>query len=124
MLIFLIILSSVALHGFAAAPSGPWDQFNFAPKNRSSSPTSVRSTQGNVQNAQALIGSGTAALTGNGSFIVLDFGQEVVIRHKDSEIYYSCKNRLEAAFSSTSINQPQTLDSPCLSANRLNLSVL
>ncbi|KAF5355117.1 hypothetical protein D9756_005314 [Leucocoprinus leucothites] len=77
MLVLLVTLSFIVLQVLAVAPKGPWDQFNFAPRNRTSRPTSIHSTQGNVRNAQALIGSGTARLTGNGSFIVVDFGQEV-----------------------------------------------
>jgi len=77
MLASLVALLLIALQAFSIAPKGPWDHFNFAPKNRTSRPASIHSTQGNVQNAQALIGSGTATLAGNGSFVVIDFGQEV-----------------------------------------------
>ena len=73
----LAALLFIALQAFSIAPKGPWDHFNFAPKSRTSRPTSIHSIQGNIQNAQALIGSGTATLTGNSSFVVVDFGQEV-----------------------------------------------
>jgi hypothetical protein len=79
MLIRFIALLLLAIQALAVAPSGPWDQFNFAPKNRTSHPITIRSTQGNVSNAQDLLGSGSATLTGSGSFIVVDFGQEVIL---------------------------------------------
>jgi len=78
MLASLVALLFIALQASSIAPKGPWDNFNFAPKSRTSRPVSIHSTQGDVQNAQALIGSGTATLTGNGSFVVVDFGQEVM----------------------------------------------
>jgi len=73
----LVALPFIVLQVFSIAPKGPWDHFNFAPKSRTSRPTNIHSTQGNIQNAQALIGSGIATLTGNGSYVVVDFGQEV-----------------------------------------------
>ena len=73
----LVALLFSALQASSIAPKGPWDNFNFAPKNRTSRPARIHSTQGNVQNAQALVGFGTATITGNGSFVVVDFGQEV-----------------------------------------------
>jgi len=83
----LVALLFIALQAFSIAPKGPWDHFNFAPKSRTSWPTSIHSTQGNIQNAQALIGSGAATFTGNGSFAVVDFGQEVTV-------HYGVKDRL------------------------------
>lgn len=77
MLVLFIALSLVVVGTLGLAPHGPWDQFNFAPQSRASRPTRIHSVQGNVQNANALVSSGTTSLNGNGSFIVLDFGQEV-----------------------------------------------
>ena len=88
MLASLVALLFIALQAFSIAPKGPWDHFNFAPKSRASRPTSIHSTQGNIQNAQALIGSGTATFTSNGTFVVVDFGQEVTVHYgvKDCSI--------------------------------------
>ncbi|KAL1938359.1 hypothetical protein VTO73DRAFT_11810 [Trametes versicolor] len=61
----------------ASAPAGPWDSFNFAPKSRTVYPTAVKVTHGGVRNANALVAKGAATLSGNGSWIALDFGVEV-----------------------------------------------
>lgn len=84
MLTLLATLSFIALQVVALAPHGPWDKFNFAPKSRTSRPTRIHSLQGDVQNAKALVDSsmGTAVLNGNGSFVVVDFGQEVTNMYK------------------------------------------
>ena len=60
-----------------AAPSGPWDQFNYAPDSRTVRPVSVHSSNGSVQDGSSLIESnGKAKLSGRGSWIALDFGKE------------------------------------------------
>ena len=84
MLTLLIVLSAVALRTLAVAPQGPWDQFNFAPQNRISRPRSIHSTQGVVDNANSLLSfpSGTASLNETGSFVVVDFGQEVAVLYR------------------------------------------
>ncbi|EIW81919.1 glycoside hydrolase family 78 protein [Coniophora puteana RWD-64-598 SS2] len=73
-------LAFAALCG-ALAPSGPWDAFNYAPDSRTVVPASVHGTSGNVAGADALVnatsGSGSATLTGDGSYVTLDFGKEV-----------------------------------------------
>ncbi|KAF8060784.1 glycoside hydrolase family 78 protein [Lyophyllum atratum] len=63
----------------ARAPSGPWDAFNYAPSSRNVRPTAVHSVHGRVQGSDRLVAprGGSATLTGNGSYLVLDFGQEV-----------------------------------------------
>ncbi|KAF9462422.1 glycoside hydrolase family 78 protein [Collybia nuda] len=63
----------------AVAPPGPWDAFNFAPPSRTVHPKTIHSVRGLVQNAQQLVANieGQATLNGNGSYVVLDFGQEV-----------------------------------------------
>lgn len=63
----------------AAAPSGPWDAFNFAPESRTVYPASVRETVGSVTGADGLVGgdNGSVTLEGDGSYVVLDFGKEV-----------------------------------------------
>jgi hypothetical protein len=87
MLASLLNLSLIALQAFAVAPKGPWDQFNFAPNNRTNFPVTIRSTHGNVTNALNLLGSGSATLTGNGSFLVVDFGQEVILSYASGNYY-------------------------------------
>lgn len=81
-----IIIPLIAALLFAApatsrAPAGPWDAFNFAPSNRTFTAQSVRSIVGQVDGADNLIGNATttdgATFTGNGSYVVLDFGKEV-----------------------------------------------
>ncbi|KAF9073409.1 glycoside hydrolase family 78 protein [Rhodocollybia butyracea] len=76
---FIALLFAVSVT--ALAPAGPWDAFNFAPSTRSVAPKSVRSTVGQVTGAENLIGNTRptkgATIAGNGSHVVLDFGQEV-----------------------------------------------
>jgi hypothetical protein len=79
MLVSFISVALIAAGALGLAPHGPWDRFNFAPENRISLPTKVHSIQGNVKNANALVGSGTAEFNENGSFVTLDFGQEVSV---------------------------------------------
>ncbi|KAF8893321.1 glycoside hydrolase family 78 protein [Infundibulicybe gibba] len=61
------------------APAGPWDAFNFAPASKVVRPATIHSTSGSVQNAAGLVhdSSGIAILSGNGSYLVLDFSKEV-----------------------------------------------
>ncbi|KIK66779.1 glycoside hydrolase family 78 protein [Collybiopsis luxurians FD-317 M1] len=64
------------------APAGPWDDFNFAPANRTFSAKAVHDIVGRVVGAEKLLGDvslegGGATIVGNGSYVVLDFGQEV-----------------------------------------------
>lgn len=70
----LFVSSSLAL-----APSGPWDTFNYAPSSRIVSPAAIHSTNGSVDGASNLVNgtTGNATLSGNGSYVVLDFGKEV-----------------------------------------------
>ncbi|PFH50188.1 glycoside hydrolase family 78 protein [Amanita thiersii Skay4041] len=67
------------------APSGPWDQFNYAPDSKSVQPVSIHSTHGTVTSStshrtlhaggNAVVGDVT--LRGAGSWVALDFGVEV-----------------------------------------------
>lgn len=61
------------------APSGPWDVFNYAPSNKTVGAVSVHSTSGSVSGATELVNNaaGNATFSGNGSYVVLDFGKEV-----------------------------------------------
>jgi len=68
-------LSSV----WGLAPPGPWDEFNFAPASRVVTPQSIFAVVGTVDGADELVSGqdGQATLTGDGSYVVLDFGKEV-----------------------------------------------
>ena len=72
-------LGALLFAGFAwaSAPSGPWDSFNYAPKSRTVTPVAVKEIHGIVSHANALASQGSATLSGNGSWIALDFGIEV-----------------------------------------------
>ncbi|KAF9477417.1 Six-hairpin glycosidase [Pholiota conissans] len=62
----------------ASAPKGKWDSFNFAPSSKTVYPTAIHSTNGSVKNADLLVNNkGAATLSGNGSWLALDFGGEV-----------------------------------------------
>lgn len=62
----------------ALAPSGKWDAFNYAPTSKTVYPTAIHSINGAVKNADRLVNNeGAATLTGNGSWVALDFGKEV-----------------------------------------------
>lgn len=62
----------------ASAPVGPWDAFNFSPTSRTIRPVAVFRTMGDVNNpAQLMSLSGKSQLSGNGSYVTLDFGKEV-----------------------------------------------
>jgi DNA polymerase II small subunit/DNA polymerase delta subunit B len=61
-----------------AAPKGQWDAFNFAPSSKTVYPTAIHSTNGSVTKADLLVNNkGAATLSGNGSWVALDFGVEV-----------------------------------------------
>ncbi|KAJ7197058.1 Six-hairpin glycosidase [Mycena rebaudengoi] len=60
------------------APKGPWDAFNYAPKSKTVYPAAIRQIEGFVQNPQRLVNNvGSAKLSGQGSWVALDFGVEV-----------------------------------------------
>ncbi|KAH7922494.1 glycoside hydrolase family 78 protein [Leucogyrophana mollusca] len=60
------------------APSGPWDAFNISPKSKTIYPKAIHTVEGSVQNPLNLLSSaGGATLSGNGSWVALDFGMEV-----------------------------------------------
>ncbi|KAF9456654.1 glycoside hydrolase family 78 protein [Collybia nuda] len=78
-LLFLLIPLIGTHQGIAVAPPGPWDAFNFAPPTRTVLPKAIHSIHGLVQDSRQLVASnkGQAIFNGNGSYVVLDFGQEV-----------------------------------------------
>ncbi|KAJ7618214.1 Six-hairpin glycosidase [Mycena polygramma] len=60
------------------APSGPWDAFNYAPKSKTVYPAAIREVEGTVTNSNLLVNNtGSATLTGQGTWLALDFGVEV-----------------------------------------------
>ena len=63
----------------ASAPSGPWDDFNYAPSSRTVSPTAIYKYDGDVEKPEGLLGSdpASAILQGVGAWVALDFGKEV-----------------------------------------------
>ncbi|KAJ6623288.1 Six-hairpin glycosidase [Mycena sp. CBHHK59/15] len=62
----------------ALAPSGPWDAFNYAPKSKTVYPAAIRQVEGPAQNTTCLVNNaGAATLSGQGSWVALDFGVEV-----------------------------------------------
>ena len=66
-----------ARYAQCAAPAGPWDTFNFAPASRSVYPQAVREVYGNVSDTSGLLENGSTTLSGEGSYVTLDFGLEV-----------------------------------------------
>ncbi|KAG6901133.1 hypothetical protein C0995_016691 [Termitomyces sp. Mi166 len=75
----LWLFSLLCFSANARAPPGPWDRFNYAPLNRTVRPKVFRGSGGNVETPEQLVPphDGSATLIGNGSYVVLDFGQEV-----------------------------------------------
>ncbi|EKM80982.1 hypothetical protein AGABI1DRAFT_37827 [Agaricus bisporus var. burnettii JB137-S8] len=114
MLTSFIAVVLIAADAFGLAPHGPWDQFNFAPESRISRPTQIHSIQGNVQNADALISSGTANFNGNSSFVTLDFGLEVGGRVFFDVVHSTGDARLSLSFTeSAEFISPLNSDDSC-----------
>jgi hypothetical protein len=60
------------------APSGPWDSFNYAPESKMVYAAAVHGIGGQVSHAENLLrNTGSAVLSGNISWVTLDFGKEV-----------------------------------------------
>jgi hypothetical protein len=80
MLQVLQYLAAVSVSGvLALAPAGPWDAFNLAPASRVVWPTAIHGVTGTVDTPENLIGdNGFATISGNGSFVTLDYGKEVL----------------------------------------------
>ncbi|KAL5528784.1 hypothetical protein ACEPAF_7921 [Sanghuangporus sanghuang] len=74
----LVLSGLLTATALASAPKGPWDAFNYAPESRLVRPTGVFQVVGSVNNATELLSeTGAASITGNGSWLTLDFGKEV-----------------------------------------------
>lgn len=75
---FALTLGTLVL---GSAPKGPWDSFNYAPASRTVWAKSIKTVEGTVHNAHSLITkTGIATLSGNRSYVTLDFGIEVSTR--------------------------------------------
>jgi len=61
----------------AKPASQPWDAYNLAPAQRTVTPVRVTRTTGTVSNPAAVLRGRSTTLTGSGSSITLDFGEEV-----------------------------------------------
>ncbi|KAF9440931.1 glycoside hydrolase family 78 protein [Macrolepiota fuliginosa MF-IS2] len=123
MLVPLAILSLISFQVAAVAPPGPWDSFNFAPKDRTSHPTSIRTVSGEVQNMDALVNSsaGATTLSGNGSFVVVDFGQEVGGRVLLTVAHATPDSRLSLSFTeSAEFISPINSDDSCRTVATMN----
>ncbi|PRP78012.1 glycoside hydrolase family 78 protein [Planoprotostelium fungivorum] len=72
-ILFLLLLSLYSCS--AKAPSGPWDNYNLAPAQRSILPQSVYETGGDVVGAVKVLQGGQVTLSGD-AWVVLDFGKE------------------------------------------------
>ncbi|KZT00384.1 glycoside hydrolase family 78 protein [Laetiporus sulphureus 93-53] len=62
---------------FSVAPSGSWDTFNLSPRSKTVYPRFVHNVSGAISNAEGLVSNGPATFSGSGSYVTLDFGQEV-----------------------------------------------
>ncbi|KAF5389069.1 hypothetical protein D9757_004994 [Collybiopsis confluens] len=117
-------MGDIAMMVFAKsgrAPAGAWDSFNFAPSNRIFKPNAVHDTFGSVDGAQNLLGNatvagaGAATITGNGSYVVLDFGQEVGGRLSFQIVGRSSANVALSYTESRLFISPTTSDTSCQS---------
>ncbi|KIK66783.1 glycoside hydrolase family 78 protein [Collybiopsis luxurians FD-317 M1] len=127
MILILLSLCLLASSVAARAPAGPWDAFNFAPSTRIFFPKAVRDTVGQVSGAQNLLGNsssttrGGATITGSGSYVVLDFGQEVGGR-LSFQIDAKSTSAVALAFTeSAQFISPTTSDDSCVSSFRENI---
>lgn len=88
-----VIWALASFHIFWAyglAPSGPWDEFNYAPGTRTVYPRAIKEIVGAVDNAVTLVNGsqGVATLSGINSRVTLDFGQEVRVLHRYYQYYH------------------------------------
>ncbi|KAF9073410.1 glycoside hydrolase family 78 protein [Rhodocollybia butyracea] len=115
--VVLLIAVSVA----AVAPAGPWDAFNLASSTRGVTPKSVRLTVGQVTGAENLIGNTMstkgATIAGNGSYVVLDFGQEVGGRLSIQIDSATSSSALSLSFTESPLFiSPTTSDDSCVAS--------
>ena len=65
----------------ASAPSGPWDDFNYAPASRIVYPQRIYDTNGDVEHEDGLLlaDANPTTLSGADAWVTIDFGKEVRI---------------------------------------------
>jgi hypothetical protein len=68
---------SNALLVHATAVTTPGDPYNYSPTTRTLAPTSIYTTSGTVSNPTNLLSGQSTRLSGNSSYITVDFGKEV-----------------------------------------------
>uniref|UniRef100_D8Q5F2 Glycoside hydrolase family 78 protein n=1 Tax=Schizophyllum commune (strain H4-8 / FGSC 9210) TaxID=578458 RepID=D8Q5F2_SCHCM len=75
----LILVWALISCATASAPSGPWDDFNYAPASRTVYPAGIHGTNGDVENTDGLLSAdaGSATLSGTDAWVTIDFGKEV-----------------------------------------------
>ncbi|KAI0028945.1 glycoside hydrolase family 78 protein [Vararia minispora EC-137] len=75
---YTAVLAVLAGLAHSSAPAGPWDAFNYAPSSKTVFPSTIREQNGSVAVADSAVGSvGAITLSGNWSWVTLDFGKEV-----------------------------------------------
>lgn len=75
-----ILLCASCVYGIA--PSGPWDAFNYAPKSKTVYPTAIYHSEGSIENPENLVNNtASATISGEGSWVALDFGVEASLLH-------------------------------------------
>ncbi|GAA4495836.1 alpha-L-rhamnosidase C-terminal domain-containing protein [Actinoallomurus oryzae] len=60
-----------------ASAARPWDAYNLSPKTRTVRPVAVYNTNGTVTDPSAVLKGGRTRISGNGSYVTLDFGKDV-----------------------------------------------
>lgn len=76
---YLLLLCALLPCTTASAPSGPWDDLNYAPASRIVYPQRIHGTNGDVEHADGLLSAnaGSTTLSGADAWVTIDFGKEV-----------------------------------------------
>ncbi|KAL1682840.1 glycoside hydrolase family 78 protein [Schizophyllum commune] len=76
---YLLLLGFLLPCTTASAPSGPWDDFNYAPASRVVYPQRIYGTNGDVEHEDGLLSAdaGSTTLSGADAWVTIDFGKEV-----------------------------------------------
>ncbi|KII90218.1 glycoside hydrolase family 78 protein [Plicaturopsis crispa FD-325 SS-3] len=73
-----LLISALTSVAFGSAPHGPWDTFNYSPHSKTLHPHKIYHVEGDVSDAESLLSDrGKTTLSGNNSWVTLDFGKEV-----------------------------------------------
>jgi hypothetical protein len=67
----------ISLSAHAATAATPGDVYNESPTSHTLAPTAIYTTSGTVTNPTNLLSGQSTRLSGNGSYVVVDFGKEV-----------------------------------------------